>query len=105
MAESGVVEIAGTPVQELVLNRENVPKNYIYEEGGSGFRDALLPSQDDDIPVIDLHRLSSPSTAQQELVKLHNALHSWGCFQVPFSNNLNTISFNHHNTPEERNRV
>ncbi|XP_047152975.1 2-oxoglutarate-dependent dioxygenase 11-like [Vigna umbellata] len=83
MAESGDKEIAGTPVQELVLNPQNVPKSYIYEEGGSGFRDALLPSQDDDdIPVIDLHRLSSPFTAQHELAKLHHALHSWGCFQA-----------------------
>lgn len=104
MAESGDVEIAGTPVQELVLNPQNMPKNYIYEEGGSGFRDALLPSQDDDIPVIDLHRLSSPFTAQQELAKLHHALHSWGCFQVPLSTNLNIISFNRHNTLE-RNTV
>uniref|UniRef100_A0A0R0JA54 Fe2OG dioxygenase domain-containing protein n=1 Tax=Glycine max TaxID=3847 RepID=A0A0R0JA54_SOYBN len=77
MAESGKVEIVGKPVQDLVLNSENQPKNYIYKEGGGGFRDA----QDDDIPVIHLHRLSSPSTAQQELAKLHHALNSWGCFQ------------------------
>ncbi|KAH1244065.1 Codeine O-demethylase [Glycine max] len=53
--------------------------------GGAGFRDAQdddIP--DDDIPVIHLHRLSSPSTAQQELAKLHHALNSWGCFQKFF---------------------
>ncbi|KHN33717.1 Codeine O-demethylase [Glycine soja] len=82
MAESGEEEIVGKPVQELLLNPENLPKNYIYEEGGAGFRDALVPSQDDDIPVIDLHRLSSSSISQQELAKLHHALHSWGCFQA-----------------------
>ncbi|KHN20034.1 Protein SRG1 [Glycine soja] len=32
--------------------------------------------------MIHLHRLSSPSTAQQELAKLHHALNSWGCFQA-----------------------
>lgn len=75
-------KMAGKPVQELLLNPENLPINYIYEEGGTGFRDALIPSQDEDIPVVDLNRLSSPSTAQQELAKLRHALHSWGCFQV-----------------------
>ncbi|KAK7352075.1 hypothetical protein VNO80_17491 [Phaseolus coccineus] len=83
MAESGVVEIIGKPVQEVLLNPQNLPKNYLYEEGGAGFRDALVPSQDDErIPVLDLHLLSSPSTAQLELAKLHHALHSWGCFQA-----------------------
>jgi len=85
MEETGKVETVGTPVQELLLKPQNVPKNYLYEEGGSGFGDALMPSQDDHIPVVDLHRLSSPSTAQQELAKLHHALHSWGCFQVSLS--------------------
>nr|KYP64930.1 Protein SRG1 [Cajanus cajan] len=82
MAKRCEVEIVGKPVQELVLNPENLPKNYTYDEGGAGFRDALVPSQDENIPVVDIHRLSSPSTAQQELAKLHHALHSWGCFQV-----------------------
>ncbi|XP_027904050.1 codeine O-demethylase-like [Vigna unguiculata] len=83
MAESGVVEIIGKPVQELLLNPQNLLKNYMYEEGGAGFRDALVPSQDDEhVPVLDLLLLSSPSTAQQELAKLRHALHSWGCFQA-----------------------
>ncbi|KAG2400844.1 hypothetical protein LR48_Vigan04g249600 [Vigna angularis] len=83
MAESGVVEIIGKPVQELLLNPRNLLKNYMYEEGGAGFRDALVPSQDDEnVPVLDLLLLSSPSTAQQELAKLRHALHSWGCFQA-----------------------
>ncbi|TKY75435.1 Zinc finger CCHC domain-containing protein 7 [Spatholobus suberectus] len=42
----------------------------------------LMAESGEDIPVIDLHRLSSPSTAEQEFAKLHHALHSWGCFQV-----------------------
>lgn len=83
MAESGVVEIIGKPVEELLLNPRNLLKNYMYEEGGAGFRDALVPSQDDEnVPVFDLLLLSSPSTAQRELAKLRHALHSWGCFQV-----------------------
>ncbi|KAK7310602.1 hypothetical protein RJT34_08203 [Clitoria ternatea] len=83
MAESqvsGEIEIVGKSVQELFLNSENLPKNYIYEEGGAGFRDALSSSED--IPVIDLNHLSSPSTTQEELAKLHHALNSWGCFQL-----------------------
>ncbi|XP_061368359.1 protein SRG1-like [Gastrolobium bilobum] len=72
--------IVGKPVQELVLNSENLPKNYIYDEGGAGFRDALLSSED--IPVVDLDQLTSPSTAQQELAKLRYALSSWGYFQA-----------------------
>ncbi|CAJ1973036.1 unnamed protein product [Sphenostylis stenocarpa] len=83
MAESGEEEIIGKPVQELQLNPQNLPKSYMYEEGGAGFCDALVPSQDDElIPVLDLHLLSSPSTAQEELAKLRHALQSWGCFQA-----------------------
>ncbi|KAJ1386304.1 Oxoglutarate/iron-dependent dioxygenase [Sesbania bispinosa] len=79
MAQS---EVLGQTVQELVLNSETLPKNYIYEEGGAGFRDALLPSESEEFPVVDLHHLTSPSTAHQELHKLHYALNSWGCFQA-----------------------
>jgi len=85
MDESGGVEKVGRAVQELVLKADNVPKNYMYDEGGCGFGDALMPSEDDGIPVLDLLRLSSSSSAQQELPKLHRALHSWGCFQVSLS--------------------
>lgn len=77
------VQILGKTVQELALNPENLPKSYIHEQGGAGFRDALLPSESEGIPVVDLHLLTSPSTAQQqELAKLHYALSTWGCFQV-----------------------
>ncbi|KAL2346087.1 hypothetical protein Fmac_000087 [Flemingia macrophylla] len=74
MAEWCEVEIVGKAVEEVMLNPENLPKNYMYEEGGAGFRHAL----DEDIPVVDLLSLSS----QQELAKLRRALHSFGCFQV-----------------------
>ncbi|PNY08682.1 codeine O-demethylase-like [Trifolium pratense] len=75
------VEIIGSKLaQELALNPENVPNNYIHKEGGVGFRDALLPSESDyiDIPVVDIANLAS----QQELHKLHSALSSWGLFQA-----------------------
>jgi len=92
MAESvgsAEVDIIGCKsVQELSLDSENLPpNNYIYNEGGVGFRDALLPSQSDlHIPVVDIGKLlTSPSTAQQELHKLQSALSSWGLFQVNFS--------------------
>lgn len=75
---SAEVEKLDKSVQELFLTSENLPKNYVYEEGGAGFRDALLPSDsdaEDSIPVVDLHHLTSPSTAlPQELAKLHHAL-------------------------------
>ncbi|KAK2446787.1 2-oxoglutarate (2OG) and Fe(II)-dependent oxygenase superfamily protein [Trifolium repens] len=76
-----MAEIIGSKsAQELALNPENVPNNYIHKEGGVGFRDALLPSESDDIdiPVVDIANLAS----QQELRKLHSALSSWGLFQA-----------------------
>jgi len=82
------VDIIGCKsVQELALNSENLPpNNYIYKEGGVGFRDALLPSESDiHIPVVDIGKLISPSTAQHELHKLYTALSSCGFFQVNFS--------------------
>ncbi|CAJ2642671.1 codeine O-demethylase-like isoform X2 [Trifolium pratense] len=85
MAESVEVEIIGNKsAQDLALNPENIPNNYIHKEGGVGFRDALLPSESDDIdiPVVDIGNLTSPTTAQQELDKLHSALSSWGLFQA-----------------------
>ncbi|GAU22089.1 hypothetical protein TSUD_309930 [Trifolium subterraneum] len=85
MAEPVEVEIIGNKsAQELALNPENVPNNYIHKEGGVGFRDALLPSQssdDIDIPVVDIANLAS----EQELHILHTALSSWGLFQVMYS--------------------
>jgi len=85
---SAEVEIMGSKsVQELALDSENLPLNkYIYDEGGAGFRDALPFSESDlHVPVIDIGKLTSPSTAQQELHKLQSALHSCGFFMVSFS--------------------
>jgi len=85
---SAEVEIMGSKsVQELALDSENLPLNkYIYDEGGAGFRDALPFSESDlHVPVIDIGKLTSPSTAQQELNKLQSALHSCGFFMVSFS--------------------
>jgi len=74
-------------VQELALDSENLPpNNYIYDEGGAGFRDALPFSESDlHVSVIDIGKLTSPSTAQHELHKLQSALHSCGFFMVSFS--------------------
>ncbi|KAI4335649.1 hypothetical protein L6164_014280 [Bauhinia variegata] len=67
-------------VQELLLDTENLPESYVYKEGGPGFHDALVPSQD--IPVLDIGLLKSPATAEQELKKLHSVLTTWGYFQA-----------------------
>jgi hypothetical protein len=40
------------------------------------------------MPVIDISRLTSPSTSREEVEKLHSALISCGCFMVCFSNTL-----------------
>jgi hypothetical protein len=88
MEVSAEVEIVSSrSVQELALNSENLlPNNYIYDEGGVGFRDALLPSESDfHVPIIDIANLTSPSAAQHELLKLQAALHSCGFFLVSFS--------------------
>nr|AFK42268.1 unknown [Medicago truncatula] len=85
MEVSAEVKIVGNKsVQELALNSENLPpNNYIYNEGGVGFRDALLPSESDfQVPIIDIANLTLPSTAQHELLKLQSALHSCGFFLV-----------------------
>ncbi|KAE9604479.1 hypothetical protein Lal_00011088 [Lupinus albus] len=79
-SESPSEAVFGKPVQDLVLNSENLPKSYIYDEGGLGFQDALLPLQG--IPVVDLHQIMSQITSQNELSKLKEALNSWGCFQA-----------------------
>ncbi|KAL1299182.1 hypothetical protein HN51_043601 [Arachis hypogaea] len=67
--------VLGNFVQDLILTSQEVQTNYVYTEGGVGFRDAL---DSGGIPVIDLSLLTSPF----ELTKLHHALSSWGCFQA-----------------------
>lgn len=57
---SAEVEImGGKSVQELALDFENLlPNNYIYDEGGAGFRDAL-PFSESDLRVPQILRWSS----------------------------------------------
>ncbi|CAI8600386.1 unnamed protein product [Vicia faba] len=79
------VEITGgcKSVQELALSSESLSNSYIHDQGGVGFRHALDPSESNiHIPVVDILNLTSPSSSQQELQKLHSALSSWGFFQV-----------------------
>lgn len=71
------VELQSRSVQELVINGEQLPENYIYPDGDYEVIDDSLPTVD--IPVIDLSLLSSSS---EELNKLRSALSSWGCFQA-----------------------
>lgn len=65
-------------VQELVINGEELPENYIRKDGDRGILDVPLV----EIPVVDLGLLASSSTSGEELEKLRSALSSWGCFQV-----------------------
>ena len=74
-------------VQELVMNNElEPPGNYFYEDGVNGVLDSSLPLLE--MPVIDIDRLTSPSTSREETEKLHSALISCGCFMVCFSSTL-----------------
>jgi len=80
------IESKSKSVQELVMNNEEPPGNYFYEDGVNGVLDRSLPVLE--MPVIDISRLTSPSTSREEVEKLHSALISCGCFMVCFSNTL-----------------
>ncbi|KAA8522958.1 hypothetical protein F0562_009381 [Nyssa sinensis] len=73
--------LVSQPVQELVIDGDQLPERYICKENDRGIIDASVPLIE--IPVIDLSLLTnSSSTGRQELDKLQSALSSWGCFQA-----------------------
>ncbi|XP_011017896.1 PREDICTED: protein SRG1-like [Populus euphratica] len=72
------IESKSKSVQELVMKNEEPPGNYFYEDGVNGVLDSSLPVLE--MPVIDISRLTSPSTSREEVEKLHSALISCGCF-------------------------
>lgn len=75
------VESLSKPVQQLVINGEQVPENYIHRNTDDGPIGASFPVTE--IPIIDLGLLTSSSpTGEPELEKLRSALSSWGCFQA-----------------------
>lgn len=75
------VESLSNPVQQLVINGEQVPENYIHRNTDDGPICASFPVTE--IPIIDLGLLTSSSpTGEPELEKLRSALSSWGCFQA-----------------------
>jgi hypothetical protein len=76
-------------VQELVINGEQLPENYIHEDGDRGVLDVPLV----EIPVVDLGLLTSLSISGEELEKLHSALRSWGCFQVYRTHHINVLFY------------
>ncbi|KAF4349809.1 jasmonate-induced oxygenase 4 [Cannabis sativa] len=61
-------------VQELALQGEQVPENFLYKDGHGGSTDVPVM----DIPVVDIGLLA---TSAQELQKLNSALTNFGCFQ------------------------
>lgn len=70
-------------VQELAEDGDEIPERFICKDTPYGLITASLPLMD--IPVIDLSRLSSSSATtetDEELMKLQQALRSWGCFQA-----------------------
>lgn len=71
-------------VQELVENGDELPQRYVWRDPSDyGPIDLTVPLATE-IPVIDVGRLVSSSSAMDaELEKLRFALSSWGCFQVP----------------------
>lgn len=68
-------------MQEIEINNEDVPKQYIRDQQHNLALDSAVSSVK--FPVIDLSLLSSfTSEGTEELMKLHSALSSWGCFQA-----------------------
>ncbi|KAJ0030946.1 hypothetical protein Pint_13827 [Pistacia integerrima] len=67
-------------VQELSMNGQELPQNYIYKDSDGGIFDASLPIME--IPIIDIALITSPSSSKEELEKLRSALSFWGCFQA-----------------------
>ncbi|XP_062097736.1 jasmonate-induced oxygenase 4-like [Humulus lupulus] len=61
-------------VQELALQGEEVPENFLYKDGHGGSADVPVM----DVPVVDIGLLG---TSAEELEKLKSALSTFGCFQ------------------------
>ncbi|XP_062078208.1 jasmonate-induced oxygenase 4-like [Humulus lupulus] len=61
-------------VQELALQGEEVPENFLYKDGHGGSPDVPVM----DVPVVDIGLLG---TSAEELEKLKSALSTFGCFQ------------------------
>ncbi|KAA8535183.1 hypothetical protein F0562_030186 [Nyssa sinensis] len=75
-----VLEPLSKPVQELVINGDELPQRYVCK-AGDGVIGASFPLMD--VPVIDLSLLtSSPDVGEAELKKLQMALSYCGCFQA-----------------------
>ncbi|XP_075651697.1 protein SRG1-like [Castanea sativa] len=81
MAESAPAfktQMVQKSVQELVLNGDELPENYIHKDRDGGDLDVPLV----EIPVVNLGLLKSLSTSKEELQKLRSALSTWGCIQL-----------------------
>ncbi|KAL9223952.1 hypothetical protein vseg_000034 [Gypsophila vaccaria] len=80
------LELPTTSVQELLKSScsNNIPQRYVFNPNSLDCNDESVTLPWMTCPIIDLQLLldlSSPS-AQQELLKLRDALSSWGCFQL-----------------------
>ncbi|XP_074281177.1 codeine O-demethylase-like [Silene latifolia] len=77
------LELPSIPIQELIKSNTNqIPERYLINSTSES-NGCVLPWMDSSI-IIDLQLLldfSSPC-AQKELLKLRDALSSWGCFQL-----------------------
>ena len=97
MAESAPAfktQMVQKSVQELVLNGDELPENYIRKDRDGGDLDVPLV----EIPVVNLGLLKSLSTSKEELQKLRSALSTWGCIQVliPTLNITSVLSNSRH---------
>ena len=86
MAEARTIGSISVPnVQELAGTcngtDEEIPERYIRPEVSS---DEVIKNNHGDmsIPIIDLDKLISPQSSQEECVKLISACQYWGFFQV-----------------------
>ncbi|XP_051138755.1 jasmonate-induced oxygenase 2-like [Andrographis paniculata] len=71
--------------QEMAENGDEVPQGYVWKDKIRYGPIELSPPLAEELPIIDLSRLFSASSAidaAEELANLRSALRIWGCFQV-----------------------
>ncbi|KAH9615981.1 hypothetical protein KSS87_023269 [Heliosperma pusillum] len=80
------LELPSTPIQELLKSNNNqIPERYVFNPNPDSTLESngcVLPWMDNIIIDLQLLLDFSSTCGKQELLKLRDALSSWGCFQL-----------------------